>query len=150
LVESDSIATARADPHNLRRFIEAQDLVYDRVLDELRAGAKTSHWIWFIFPQSRGLGFSATSQYFGIQSLEEAEAYWRHPILGARLRECTELVLAVEGRTGNQIFGPPDDLKFRSSMTLFERASPSDPLFARALETYFGGERDEATLKMLC
>jgi uncharacterized protein (DUF1810 family) len=137
------------DAHELRRFVEAQQPIFKAVQAGLRAGSKTSHWMWFVFPQLKGLGFSQTSQYYGIASLQEAEAYWQHPVLGSRLRECTELVLAVEGRTARQVFGPPDDLKFRSSMTLFELAVPAEPIFGVALEKYFAGERDTATLRLL-
>jgi uncharacterized protein (DUF1810 family) len=105
--------------------------------------------MWFVFPQLKGLGFSQTSQYYGIASLQEAEAFWQHAVLGPRLRECTELVLAVEGKTARQIFGLPDDMKFRSSMTLFERAAPAEHIFGRALEKYFTGERDRASLRLL-
>ncbi len=141
--------TDLTDPYDLQRFVDAQAPVYARVCAELRAGAKTSHWMWFIFPQLKELGQSATARHFGIASLAEAEAYWAHPLLGPRLRECSGLVLAVDGRTAFQIFGPPDDLKFRSSMTLFERAAPQEPLFGRALDKYYGGERDPRTLALL-
>jgi len=137
------------DPFDLRRFLDAQSAVYDGVRRELAAGAKTSHWMWFVFPQLRGLGFSSMAQRYGIASLAEAEAYLRHPALGARLLECSGLVLAVEGRSAWQILGPPDDLKFCSCMTLFERAAPDETVFARALEKYFGGERDARTLALL-
>ncbi len=138
-----------ADPYDLQRFVDAQAPVYDRVCAELRAGAKRSHWMWFIFPQLTELGQSATAKHFGIASLAEAQAYWVHPLLGPRLKECTELVLAVEGKTALQIFGPPDDLKLCSSLTLFERAAPEEPAFGRALDTYYGGERDPRTLALL-
>ena len=138
-----------ADIYNLKRFIEAQDPVYKHVREELRAGAKVSHWMWFVFPQLKPLSHSATAQYYGIASLPEARAYRQHPLLGVRLKECTELVLAIEGRTAHQIFGSPDDLKFRSSMTLFERAVQEEPVFSRALDTYFDGERDRSTLELL-
>ncbi len=132
--------------HDLQRFVLAQDPVYDRVRAELRAGAKTTHWMWFIFPQLRFLGRSPTAQHFGIASLLEARAYWQHPVLGARLKECSELVLAVEGKSAHQIFGSPDDLKLRSSMTLFEHAAPDEPVFGQVLEKYFHGARDWKTL----
>jgi uncharacterized protein (DUF1810 family) len=134
---------------DLQRFIDAQDGVYLQARRELAAGAKTSHWMWFVFPQLRGLGRSATAERYGIASLAEARAYWRHPLLGARLKECSELVLAVAGRTARQIMGPPDDLKLRSCMTLFEPAAPGEPVFGRVLDKYFGGERDAATLALL-
>ena len=137
------------DSHNLRRFIDAQDPVYEEVLAELAAGQKTSHWMWFVFPQHKELGRSAMAQHYGIASKEEAQAYWQHPVLGARLRECVELVLAVKGKTAFQIFGSPDDLKFRSSLTLFSQAEPGEPLFKRALAKYFGGIGDSRTLELL-
>lgn len=137
------------DSHNLQRFIDAQDPVYEEVLAELAAGQKTSHWMWFVFPQHKELGRSAMAQHYGIASKEEAQAYWQHPVLGARLRECVELVLAVKGKTAFQIFGSPDDLKFRSSMTLFSQAEPGEPLFKRALAKYFGGIGDSRTLELL-
>ena len=130
-------------------FVEAQSRVFPNVLAELEAGEKRTHWMWFIFPQLRALGRSATAQRYGLQSLEEAQAYLRHPVLGARLIECTQLVNAVEGRTAHQIFGSPDDLKFRSSMTLFARAAPDEPLFRDALAKYYGGEEDPLTLGLL-
>jgi uncharacterized protein (DUF1810 family) len=135
--------------YNLERFVQAQDPVYDSVCTELRRGAKTSHWMWFIFPQLTQLGRSATAQYYGISSLAEATAYWQHPVLGARLVECSALVLAVEDKTALQIFGRPDDLKFHSSMTLFKQAAPQEPVFGRALEKYYRGERDSRTLELL-
>lgn len=135
---------AVSDPDQLHRFLEAQDPVYDRVCAELRAGHKRTHWMWYVFPQLRGLGRSQMAEHFGIGSKEEAAAYLAHPVLGARLRECTQLVNEVQGRSATQIFGSPDDLKFRSSMTLFSMVS-DDPVFAAALEKYFGGEPDPLT-----
>lgn len=132
-------------PYDLERFVVEQDRDYEYVLDELRRGRKTSHWIWFIFPQIAGLGRSAMSQHFAISSLDEARAYLVHPVLGARLRECTRLVLAIEGRTAEQIFGSTDALKVRSSMTLFHRAAPNEPEFAQVLDRYYSGVADEAT-----
>src|SRR2546422_10623815 len=117
------------DPHDLQRFVDAQHPVYARVRQELARGAKASHWMWFVFPQLKGLGRSALAQHYGIASREEALAYWRHPLLGPRLKECTELVIAVDGKTALQILGSPDDLKFCSSMTLFERVVPDEPAF---------------------
>ena len=137
------------DQFNLQRFEEAQKGVYDRVLQELQAGRKTSHWIWFIFPQIRGLGSSRMSQLFAIQSLEEARAFVEHPILGPRLRECTRLVLEIQNRSIREILGDPDDLKFRSSTTLFAEAAQDNKLFLEALEKYFDGEKDSATLRKL-
>lgn len=133
----------------LQRFVDAQDLVYDDVLDELRAGRKASHWMWFVFPQLRGLGHSAMATRYGIASLEEARAYLQHPVLGPRLRECTQLVLAVEGRSAHAIFGSPDDLKLRSCMTLFRAADPGEPLFDAVLRHYYGGEADPRTMALL-
>jgi uncharacterized protein (DUF1810 family) len=138
-----------ADPHNLERFVQAQDPVYAQVCAELAAGRKTSHWMWFIFPQLEGLGRSAMARHFGIASKAQAEAYWRHALLGVRLKECTELMLAVNGRTALQILGAPDDLKFRSSLTLFAQAAADEPVFERALAQYFGGEYDARTLELL-
>ncbi len=137
------------DPHDLQRFVTAQDPVYDQVCAELRNGRKQSHWIWYIFPQLRGLGHSQTAAAFGIASREEAEAYLRHPVLGERLRECTRLVNMVQGRSVSQIFGYPDDLKFRSSMTLFSIVTPDNQVFKDALQKYFGGEPDRLTLERL-
>jgi uncharacterized protein (DUF1810 family) len=133
---------------DLQRFVEAQEPVYRRVCAELAAGAKASHWMWFVFPQLKGLGRSATAEHFGIASREEALAYLQHPVLGPRLRQCTRLVLQAEGRTLSQIFGSPDDLKFRSSMTLFATVAPDDPLFRRALEQYCDGD-DPKTIALL-
>ncbi len=132
-------------PFDLERFIAAQDPVYHRVVAELRAGRKTSHWMWFVFPQIAGLGFSAMAQRYAISSLDEARAYLAHRLLGPRLRESTRLVLDVEGRDAHTIFGAPDDLKFRSSMTLFAHAAPQEILFRDALEKYYGGVEDPAT-----
>lgn len=137
------------DPHNLKRFLEAQNPLYPRVKTELRSGQKTGHWMWFIFPQLRGLGRSPMANEYGISSREEALAYLQHPILGERLRECTRLVHSVEGRSVNEIFGYPDDLKFRSSMTLFANVSPQDQIFKHALEKFFEGEPDRLTLQLL-
>lgn len=135
------------DRHDLKRFVDAQDPVYARVVSELRAGRKQSHWMWFIFPQLTGLGYSAMSRRYAIASLDEAKTYLAHPVLSARLRECAELVLAAKDRTLAQIFGGPDDMKFCSSMTLFSHAAPDEPLFRAALEKCFGS--DEATLTRL-
>lgn len=132
-------------PHDLDRFLVAQQPVYDDVLDELRRGRKTSHWMWFVFPQVAGLGSSIMAQRFAIASLGEARAYLAHPVLGARVRECAELVLAIRGATAEEIFGSTDALKLRSCATLFHRAAPDEPLFARVLDRYYGGVADEAT-----
>src|SRR5271165_6736305 len=121
------------DRFDLQRFVKAQAPVYARVCAELRAGRKESHWMWFIFPQIAGLGRSPTSVLYALSSLDEAKAYLAHPVLGARLRECAKLVLDVEGRTARQIFGPVDEMKFRSSMTLFMKAAPDELVFAKCL-----------------
>ncbi|MHB0767494.1 DUF1810 domain-containing protein [Bradyrhizobium sp. 5.13L] len=136
------------DPFDLERFVQAQDPVYRDVQDELARGRKQTHWMWFIFPQVAGLGFSAMSQRYALRSRAEAEAYLAHPILGERLIDCTGLVLAVEGRTINAILGAPDDVKFRSSMTLFGAVS-DEPVFDRAIARYFAGVPDAATLQIL-
>lgn len=140
------------DPYDLGRFLCAQEPRYGRVLAELCGGHKRSHWIWFIFPQLKGLGSSPRAQHFGIASLGEARAYLAHPLLGARLRECTQLVMAVEGASAQEILGYPDDLKFRSSMTLFRHAATADAerrLFEAALAKYFAGEGDPLTRERL-
>lgn len=134
------------DPYNLQRFVDAQARVIDQVHKELTAGRKQTHWMWFVFPQLRGLGSSSMAERYGIASPAEAEAYLAHPILGPRLRECTELVNAVPSRSVEAIFGYPDDLKFRSSMTLFSSLSNGDAVFRNALDKYFNGEPDPATL----
>jgi len=138
------------DPYNLGRFAPAQDPVYTRVRAELAAGEKKSHWMWFIFPQLKGLGSSATARNFALASLDEARAYLAHPLLGARLRECTGLVNAVKDRSAEEIFGYPDHMKLHSSMTLFARAATSEAdrrLFGAALARYFGGEEDPLTVR---
>jgi uncharacterized protein (DUF1810 family) len=137
-----------SDPFDLQRFVNAQNPVYDSVCAELRDAQKQGHWMWFIFPQLRGLGSSPMATKFGISSRQEAEAYLSHPILGPRLEECTRLVNLVEGRSIGQIFGYPDDLKFRSSMTLFRIVAEDDRIFNYALEKYFDGEPDPLTLDM--
>ena len=138
-----------ADPFDLKRFVDAQDRVYPAVLGELASGRKESHWMWFVFPQIAGLGQSPTTVKFAISSLEEASAFLSHPVLGPRLRECAALTLTVEGRTARQIFGPVDEMKFRSSMTLFARAAPEAAVFQQCLDRYFGGVPDPATLAKL-
>ncbi len=137
------------DIYNLQRFIDAQELIYEEVLKELKMGRKTGHWIWYIFPQIKGLGRSSTAQQFAISSLEEAKAYLKNSILGSRLRECTRLVLNIEGRNIKQIFGYPDNLKFRSSMTLFLYATKDNQIFKNALLKYFEDEPDRLTLDIL-
>jgi uncharacterized protein (DUF1810 family) len=137
------------DPYNLQRFVDAQNSVYDEVRSELQQGRKRSHWMWFIFPQVRGLGHSHLSEVFGIASKDEAAAYLAHPVLGPRLRECTQLVTQVEGRTLEEILGYPDNLKFRSAMTLFAQATADNQLFVAALRKYCNGELDRSTLALL-
>jgi uncharacterized protein (DUF1810 family) len=134
---------------DLDRFVDAQDHIYDGVLDELHRGRKTGHWIWFVFPQIAGLGRSAMSQRFSIVSLDEARAYLAHPVLGPRLHECAAAILARDGRTADEILGPLDAMKLRSSMTLFHRAAPDDPAFAQVIERFFGGTADAATDALL-
>lgn len=138
-----------SDPFNLQRFVDAQAPVYADVLDELRAGEKTTHWMWFIFPQLKELGRSSIAKHYGITSLAEAVAYLDHPVLGKRLLECTELMLAIKGKTALEILGSPDDLKFRSCMTLFRAASPDLPIWDVALRKYFGGKPDTATMALV-
>ena len=136
------------DPYDLDRFVLAQDLVYMQVRDELGRGRKASHWMWFVFPQIAGLGFSERSQRYAISGRDEARAYLAHPILGPRMRECVRLVLAVEGRSAHEIFGSPDDSKLHSSLTLFADVS-DDEIFNMALQEYFGGDLDVATMERL-
>jgi uncharacterized protein (DUF1810 family) len=137
------------DPYDLERFVVAQQGVFEDARSELQNGRKESHWMWFIFPQLRGLGHSSMAHKFGISSQAEAEAYLRHPVLGPRLVECTKLVNQVNGRSVEQIFGYPDDMKFRSSMTLFAYATPDNGPFINALDKYFGGQPDRMTLERL-
>jgi uncharacterized protein (DUF1810 family) len=139
----------QASSIDLERFVSAQASVYSEALAEIRSGRKRTHWIWFIFPQVAGLGHSSTSMHYAIRSLEEARAYLKHPLLGSRLTECAEAVLAVEGRTASDIFPYPDDLKLRSCMTLFAAAAQPESVFARVLEKYFQGKHDERTLQLL-
>jgi len=137
------------DRFDLQRFVEAQAPIYAKIREELGEGRKEGHWMWFIFPQIAGLGQSPTSIHFAIASLAEASSYLAHPVLGPRLRECAKLALDVEGRTAREIFGPVDEAKFRSSVTLFAKAAPDEPLFAVCLERFFGGWPDPATLEKL-
>ncbi|MFG1426491.1 DUF1810 domain-containing protein [Roseixanthobacter glucoisosaccharinicivorans] len=143
------------DRFSLDRFVEAQAGVIEQALAELRAGRKRSHWMWFVFPQMRGLGHSPTAEFYGIASLAEAQAYLAHPVLGARLIACTQAVAAHQGRSISAIFGTPDDLKFRSCMTLFAKAAGAgeaeagDSVFSAALERHFGGQPDAGTLALL-
>jgi uncharacterized protein (DUF1810 family) len=138
-----------ADPHDLDRFVRAQRGDYERALAEIRGGRKRSHWMWYIFPQYDGLGFSSTSKRYAIKSVAEAEAYLRHPVLGPRLVECAEAAVGVEGKSASEIFGSPDDLKLRSSATLFACVSPAGSVFERLLQKYFPGGRDAETLRLL-
>jgi len=141
------VTTRPGDP--LQRFVDAQAPVFDDVCDELAAGRKTTHWIWFIFPQLRELGRSAPARFYGITSRDEALAYWQHPVLGPRLKQCAELVLQVSGKTAHDIFGTPDELKLRSCMTLFAAVAGEEPVFTRVLERFYGGRPDERTLALL-
>ena len=134
---------------SLERYIKAQAPVYAQALAELKRGHKQSHWMWYVFPQIAGLGHSSMSHTYAIQSREEARDFLAHPVLGARLRECCQAVLAVEGRTAHEIFRSPDDLKFRSCMTLFAQAAPEEALFRDLLDKYFDGKADSATLELL-
>jgi uncharacterized protein (DUF1810 family) len=138
-----------ADPYGLDRFLKAQDDAYTDALDELRAGRKRSHWIWFVFPQIAGLGHSPTAQYYAIKSLDEARAYLTHPILGARLHECLKVLQLLDTTDARTVFGDLDAMKFRSSLTLFAEANPGDAIVEAALERWFGGEKDEKTLQLL-
>jgi uncharacterized protein (DUF1810 family) len=137
------------DPHHLGRFVEAQAANYTQALAELRAGSKRSHWMWYVFPQLDGLGSSAMARRYAIRGRAEAEAYLSHPVLGPRLIEITEAALAIEGRTAHDVFGYPDDLKLRSSATLFAAVSPPGSVFERLVAKYFDGEPDPATIRLL-
>ena len=138
-----------SDPHDLKRFVQAQEDDYERALSEVKSGRKRSHWMWYVFPQIDGLGFSTTSRLYSIKSIGEAKAYLSHPVLGPRLMECAEAVLGVEGRSAYEIFGPPDDMKLRSCATLFACVAPAGSVFERLLDKYFQGERDQKTLHLL-
>ena len=140
---------ARDDPYDLNRFVEAQKSNYDDAVAELRAGRKQSHWMWYVFPQLVGLGHSSMSIRYAIKSADEARAYLDHPVLGPRLIECVEAVLAIENRSADDIFGSPDDLKLRSSATLFAHVSPQHSVFERILEKYFNNKPDPRTLEKL-
>jgi uncharacterized protein (DUF1810 family) len=137
------------DRHDLQRFVDAQNRVYEAVRTELTHGQKQTHWMWFIFPQITGLGHSPMAQRYAISSLDEAKIYLKHPILGPRLRECVRLVMMVEGRSAREILGSPDDMKLRSSLTLFARAAPEDPIFGDAIRKYFAGDEDPLTVARL-
>lgn len=138
-----------ADPFHLQRFVEAQAPVYERVCAELKNGRKQSHWMWFIFPQIAGLGHSAMAQRYAISSLREAEAYLKHDVLGPRLLECTTLLLQADGKSAHAILGSPDDMKFRSCMTLFAHAAPEEQVFRAAIDKYFDGNEDQSTIGRL-
>ncbi|MES2072955.1 MAG: DUF1810 domain-containing protein [Pseudomonadota bacterium] len=137
------------DPHHLQRFVDAQDTVYADVLDELRQGQKRSHWMWFVFPQIEGLGRTDTARLYAIASLDEARAYLAHPILGPRLLECAHLLLQLEGRSAREILGSPDDMKLRSSLSLFAAAATDNQIFFDALDKFYGGEPDPLTTAMV-
>jgi uncharacterized protein (DUF1810 family) len=137
------------DPYDLRRFIDAQEGVYESALSEIRSGRKRSHWMWYIFPQCEGLGSSPTSRRYAIRSLDEAKAYLRHPVLGPRLLESANVALRAQGCSASDVFGYPDDMKLRSCATLFACASPAGSPFEQLLDKYFGGERDEVTMGLL-
>ena len=137
------------DNYNLNRFAEAQESTYATALAEIKNGRKRSHWMWFIFPQLAGLGFSETSRFYGIKSIEEATAYLNHPVLGKRLLEISEALLTIDGKTANQVFGSPDDMKLRSSMTLFAAVGGENSVFRKVLEKYFDGQEDTKTLQLL-
>ena len=138
-----------SDPFDLKRFVDAQASVYEQVRRELRAGRKESHWMWFIFPQLRGLGSSPMAEYYGIASLAEARAYMEDPLLGERLIECSRIVTLIEGRSLREIFGSPDDMKFTSSMTLFAHAVTENSIFIEAMQKYCAGQYDPLTLDLL-
>jgi len=148
MIQRDSTSD-RGDPFDLNRFISAQEGIYDRALAELRDGLKRSHWMWYIFPQVEGLGHSPTTRRYSIKSLEEARHYLAHPVLGQRLKESAEAVLAVQGRSAADIFGHPDDWKLQSSMTLFELVSGPESVFGRILDKYYQGKRDTRTLQIV-
>jgi uncharacterized protein (DUF1810 family) len=133
----------------LERFVRAQGPVYEGVRQELLSGRKTTHWMWFVFPQLRGLGRSAMAHQYGIASMDEAVDYLKHPVLGSRLRECVGVVLATKGKSAHDIFGSPDDLKLRSCLTLFHAAAPTEPVFGDALQKFFNGEPDPRTLELI-
>ena len=138
-----------SDPYNLDRFVQAQAEDYDTALAEIRRGRKRSHWMWYVFPQFAGLGSSPMSQRYAITSLRECEAYVRHPLLGPRLRTCSEAVLAIDGRSASDIFGDPDDMKLKSSATLFGCVSPNGSVFDRIIDKYFYGQADALTLRLV-
>ncbi|TWO70591.1 DUF1810 domain-containing protein [Caenimonas sedimenti] len=144
----DTMAHVDADPHQLERFVAAQAPMIEAVRAELRAARKTSHWMWFVFPQLTALGRSQMARHYGLASVEEARAYLAHPVLGPRLRECCTLMLQAPGHDAHAILGSPDDLKFRSCVTLFGLAEPAEPLFAQCLRKFYGGQADPRTLEL--
>lgn len=148
MAEADQSSVAK-DPHELSRFVRAQEDDYEQALSEIRGGRKRSHWMWYIFPQCDGLGFSSTSKRYAIKSIAEAEAYLSHPVLGVRLMECVEAVLGLEQRSAFEIFGSPDDMKLKSCATLFAHVSPPGSVFERLLVKYYSGEHDGKTLRLL-
>ena len=149
MADRNDETSAVPDPHDLSRFVRAQEDNYAQALAEIRGGRKCSHWMWYVFPQFAGLGLSAMSRRYAIKSVEEAEAYLDHPVLGPRLVECFEAVLALEGRSAFAIFGSPDDMKLKSCATLFENVTSARSVFGQLIDKYFGGERDSATLRWL-
>jgi uncharacterized protein (DUF1810 family) len=146
---STNAADTMDEPFDLDRFVQAQEGDYERALSEIGSGRKRSHWMWYIFPQYEGLGFSSTSQLYAIKSVKEAEAYLKHPVLGPRLAECAAAALRVEGRSASEIFGSPDDMKLRSSATLFTYVSPPGSVFSQLLEKFFHGQPDKKTLDLI-
>src|SRR3954462_12545657 len=136
-------------PHDLARFMQAQEGAYERALSEVKAGRKRSHWMWYVFPQFDGLGFSSTTKRYSIKSVAEAEAYLAHPVLGPRLAECCEAAVGVEGRSAAEVFGSPDDKKLQSCATLFAAVSPPGSVFERLLDKFFQGVQDEKTLRLM-
>lgn len=148
-MEATSQTTVESDPYDLGRFLQAQLDDYDQALYEIRSGQKQSHWMWYIFPQYDGLGFSSMSTRFAIKSIAEAKAYLNHPVLGQRLLECAEAALRIQGKSATEVFGSPDDLKLKSCATLFAKVSQGDSVFGKLLSRYFQGEPDEQTLRLL-
>ncbi len=148
-MKSTSPEASAVDPYDLARFLEAQQGDYQVALGELKAGEKRSHWMWYIFPQIDGLGFSSTAKFYAIKSVAEARAYLAHPVLGARLVDCARAVLGIEGKTASQILGTPDDLKLKSCATLFSRISPADSIFEDLLAKYYEGKPDAKTVQLM-
>ncbi len=147
--ELEKVSSIANDPHDLNRYVQAQDQVYEQALREIRSGRKQSHWMWFIFPQFEGLGYSSMAKRYAIKSFDEARAYLMHPLLGSRLKECAEAVLGIEGTSAHDLLGSPDDLKLRSCATLFAQVAPPGSVFHRLLEKYYQGLGDEPTLRLL-